>query len=211
MSLSVSYLATKNFAVEGTPKGFFCSWCGQHEAEFDFNFSANFMGYTFLKANNQQKGLCRYCYAFLKERAFRSKSWILRDAKVDFVKPKDAYNFLLNPTFEKYWFVYITNKGQKQSWLSSILHLNTSKERFYCAFEPFDYPILFQIDRLKEMNDTAVFLRQCKISKTELKTGLFNPKTWEKAIRDNFEDILKKIKQEYANTPDWEVVVYGVK
>jgi len=201
----MTYLAAKNIAKPNKKRGYKCCWCGIYDAEYDLPFSDNFVGYPYLK--EERKGLCKYCYAFVSEQKFRKRSWIATEGKVDFVKQKEAYSYLFNPD-DNAWFVHITSSGQKQSWLNAIHSVNFSKQRFAVSFEKYDSPIFFTRSHLLAMSEVAKKLREQKITKTEMKCGEFKPKTYEKAIDGDFENLLSEAK-EYACTPQWEVVVYG--
>ena len=206
--ITLSQLCTLGLS---TPKGQkqkgVCVWCGREVDEvFDIKVSDNFTGWSLFSHGNC---MCKYCFAFFSEQSFRKRSWLATASGVSFLKKDEIESILLRPP-KPPWFLYITKTGQKQGWLHCIHKVNFSSVSFVIGFEPFDFPIQTNVFEVRKLHGLLSFLREKKITKTELLTGEFKMKTYERAINGEYEEKLKEAKKQ-RKREIWELLCYVVK
>ena len=206
--ITLSELCTHTLPLPKGRKGKgVCVWCGREvDKVFDIKVSDNFMGWSYFSFGDC---MCRYCYAFFSKQSFRKKSWVATKSGVKFIKRDEIMELLLQPP-KPPWFLYITKTGQKQGWLHCIHRVNFSSFSFTVAFEPFDFPVQTNISEVHSLHGLLSFLREKKVTKTELLTGAFKMKTYERAIKEGYEEELKRAKK-YAGKGIWEVMCHVIK
>ena len=180
-----------------------CIFCGQ-QTKFGHRIKDSISG-NFTMAYALQGGncSCEYCYSFMKDQTYRRKSWVADNMGLKILDKNEKKNILFNPP-DPPFFISITIAGQKQPWIQAFDRLSYSKNKYYFAYEPFglvyfDRQIAIEMDLLIEKA-----LRH-KITKTELKTH-FKMKTYERAAKEGFEELLEKIKP-FRHNQLWEVLI----
>ncbi|MCX7880838.1 MAG: hypothetical protein N2517_09290 [Ignavibacteria bacterium] len=188
---------------KGNKEGF-CVLCGIETVEgVEFEPSSTFTGFSSLQYGDV---LCPYCCAFFVRQDFRRRNWIIQDGEVKYFSRGELLDILRNE--KKVPFaIYVTQTGQRQGWLTGFRLVSSSNNRFFVHT---DFVGCVEVEKrlLEEMIEDGRFLRDNKISKTELLIG-FSITTYKKALLGNFENILEKVKH-YVSQPLWEVVVYGL-
>lgn len=188
-----------------------CMVCGQHT---DCGFrgketvSDNFSGWNRFFAGDCVCPECRYLF---RDQTFRKKSWVASTVggfrTFSGAEDREArLQAILEPP-EPPFFIYVARAGQRQSWLCCLHRIATSRDCFFIAHEDYDVPVL--VDR-KTATEYANLVRRAvelKITKTELKSGQFNLGTWKRALKGQYEDLLRAIAG-YKGNILWEVMVH---
>ncbi len=188
--------------VEGNIQGI-CCICGKETGKgHKVPFSDSFTGYSFLIHGDCA---CPHCWTFFKTRDFRFKSWVANSDGVRFLKRLDIRVVILFPP-EPPFFLYITQSGQRQGWLSALKLINYSRDTFIIST---DWAGHFMADReIAFAMDILIWrLREKKISKTALRTGGYTMKQTRLAIEGGWHDLIETARG-YMKTPLWEVMVY---
>ncbi|NUU96744.1 hypothetical protein [Marinitoga sp. 1138] len=181
-----------------------CVLCGNKGRGFSINkvVSGNFTAWEFLNAGTI---FCETCASSYKEQKLRRKSWIANQNEIIYFKNDDAEHYLFNP-LEPPFFIHIAKKGQKQTWLSLFNVPAYNKNAYMFSYENFNYGIYFEKNKAKKYLDLIKFLLKKKVVKSELYQGIFKSKTWEKALKESYEEKLFEAK-EYSQNPLWMVMV----
>lgn len=189
---------------EGNIKGICVVCSGETYKGLPLNkcISSNFSGWGYFFAGNC---MCPECAFLFSDQTFRRKSWVASLTGFRIFKNDEATNILFSPP-EPPFFIHIAKIGQKQTWLSCIHRVACNRNRYFFSHEKYDVPVLFERDKAQLYLDKAVHALNLGITKTELSTGEFKPKTWAKAFQKNFADFLKEVSR-FKNNPLWEVIV----
>lgn len=165
--------------------------------------SDNFTGWSRLVSGHC---FCPDCAYLFSDSTFRKKSWVA-SAEDGFrtFKNDEAISILFNPPKPPF-FIYIAKTGQRQSWLACLHRVAGSRERFFFGHESYDVPILFEWERAADMHSQVVTALQLGITKTELLSGNFRPKTWRIAYESGAASWLKQLSR-YKGEILWEVIV----
>ncbi len=197
-------LATKQEPPKGNITGI-CVMCGQEtNAGIPLKncVSDNFMGWNSLFAGNC---MCPHCAFLFSDQVFRRKSWVASPEEFRTFKNVEASEILFNPPNPPF-FIYIAKIGQRQSWLCCIDRVAGNRNRYFLSHEHYDVPILFERDKAEGMLSKILESLSLGISKTELRSCVFKMKTWEKAYKEGFTDLLREL-EGYKQNLLWEVMV----
>ena len=180
-----------------------CVLCGRHtKSGHTIEFSENFTSYNLLNEGNR---ICEYCYTLARNQEFRRKSFVLSKEGVRFLSRAECRKVLLSPPTPPF-FIYITQTGQRQGWLSAIQCVSYSRERFWISTD-FVGHFLANLQELKRMDGLISELRKAGVSKNSLRSGLPSTVEYRKLLEKNMTHLLHEI-QEYVKTPSWEVLCY---
>ncbi len=184
--------------VKGT-----CIFCGQ-ETEFGHRIKDTISS-IFTMAYVLQGGncACEYCFSFMKDQTYRRKSWVAYPGGFKTLDKSEKKSILFNPPIPPF-FISITITGQKQPWLEAFDRLAYSRNEYYFAYEPFGL-VFFNRETALKMDKIIVKALKLKITKTELKTH-FKMKTYERAAKEGFEELLQEIKS-FRHNQLWEVLI----
>lgn len=170
--------------------------------------SDDFSNHNRLLAGN---GVCPPCAYLFSDRFFRKRGWLASASGFTWFSAEnkaERLNAILNPP-EPPFFIYITRAGKKQSWMTCLHRVATSRERFWLSHEDYDIPIA--VDRASAVEYegliTEVMASPIKATKTELYAGRFNPGTCKRAIEAGKRNLLTTLARHKGN-PLWEVCVY---
>lgn len=198
----ITHFCIKNSKDTGNIKGI-CCVCGQKTNEGHKPcFSDNFTGYSYLTHGDC---MCPYCYMFFKDQSFRKKSWVATSEGVKFLKRLECKDVILNPP-EPPFFLYITQTGQRQGWLSAMKLINYNKEKFYISTDWVGHFLVNMLE-VNYIDSLLRILRKEKVSKTALLLGDYNLKLYRKAMEEGWDRLLGEAKNQIKN-PLWEVMVY---
>jgi len=199
--LTIPELCIKN-PLAGNEKGY-CCICGQKtNIGYKFSLSENFTGFSYLKFGNL---LCPYCYAFMKNQNFRKHCWLATGQEILFLKRNDCLSFILNPPKIPFAF-YITKSFKKQGFLAGFQYVNYSQENYYILTDFVDI-VFVNLKIAWRMNKLIEFLRERKVSKTQLTTGDYTMFIYKKAINEGWDNKIEESKK-YIREPLWEVLCY---
>lgn len=181
-----------------------CVLCGNKGKGFEINkvVSGNFTAWEFLNAGTI---FCETCASVYKDQKLRRKSWIANENQIIFFKNDEAEKYLFNP-LEPPFYLHIAKKGQKQTWIAMFNVPALNKDNYMFTYENFNYGIYFEKKKAKEFLNIIKFLLLKKVTKAELYQGNFKAKTWEKAIKEKYDDKLFLAK-EHSQNPLWMVMV----
>ena len=197
-----------NRPVEGNLRGY-CVFCGtktERGSPLSKVVSNNFSAFPLLGSGDT---VCEYCAGVFLNQDFRKRSWVATEGVVEFGKLKEIGQKIFDPPPPPF-VIYLTKGGQKQGFIRALSEgVSFSRERFYVYTDWIDIPVFVDSTTAEEYRHTAESLLQRKVTRTELLTGQFTPKTWRKAIEGGWEELLEEI-QGYARNPLWEVVCHVV-
>lgn len=180
-----------------------CCVCGKNtDNGYDIPFSDNFTGYSFLTHGDCA---CPHCYTFFKTPEFRRYSWVATTDEVRFLKRSEIGNIILNPPKPPF-FLYITQTGQRQGWLSAFKFISYSEERFFIATD-WVGTIFADINNIRNMYKLIRVLREMKVSKTALRTGEYTMFQYRDAIEKGYDNLIDDTKK-HIKDPLWEVMIY---
>lgn len=152
--------------------------------------------------------LCAACYGAIKKPSVRLNSWLATSGGVRFRTKEDKgwmWGALLSPP-EPPFAIYMTRGGQKQGWITAIWRVSMSRQRFWVATDWLERPIQVERDWIHEQAPLLLRLRERKVSKDALRSGLFSIPAWPKALQDGWESDLRAAGQ-FAHDARWEVMV----
>jgi len=183
----------------GTEKGK-CVFCGEYtELGFKPKFGNNFTSYELLQGGNV---VCEYCKEIQSSQDYRRSMWYVTTEEFKTFKKKEGKEILLSK-LKTPFALYFTKTWKKQGWISMSNRINENNDLFYVNV---DYDTIL-IDRpvLNNYFELIEHLRGLKISKTEIVTGNFKSKSYEKINMDL--DLISKVK-ENAGDPLWDLCIY---
>ena len=198
---SIAHLCIKE-PIRGNKKGV-CVLCGK-ETQYGHksDFSDNFTGYSYLQIGST---LCEHCYTFVKNQDFRRKSWLATEEGVVFLQRKETLHYLLHPPNPPF-AIYITLSGQRQGWLNGYRQgVNFNTRRYYVMT---DFASLVEVEQEKAqyLYELISKLREKKVTKQELLSGMFSVSHHMQAYIEGWEDVFLEA-QKYIKNPLWEVIV----
>lgn len=155
--------------------------------------------------------ICPYCITLVRDRQFRSRSWLATTDTVRFAQPGEGRSWLLeavrhppDPPFA----LYLTRNGKKQGWLTLQRYVSTSRQQFWVGTDWTERPVLLTQQDIARWVPLLDHLRTTRGLRTmQLWTGQFPTTTWQAAIRDGWVEELEQIRT-YVGDPRWEVLVY---
>jgi hypothetical protein len=165
-------------------------------------FSDNFTAYNFLREGDC---ICEHCYTLLRNQEFRRRSFVLSKEGVRFLSRLECREVLLSPP-EPPFFIYITQSGQRQGWLSAMQCVSYSRERFWVSTD-FVGHFLANLEELRRMDELISELRRGGVSKNSLRSGTLSAAEYRKLFEKNLTQ-LWDMAREYVKTPSWEVLCY---
>ncbi len=165
--------------------------------------SNNFMGWaSFLSGNC----FCPECAYLFSDQTFRKKSWAASvSGGFRIFRNDEAQEILFNPP-QAPFFIHIAKRGQKQTWLSCLHRIASNPNRYWFSHESYDIPILFERERAREYAKWADEALEFGLTKTELVSGQFKMKSWQKAYEQGRESMLRQLGS-FKGDPLWEVIV----
>jgi len=180
-----------------------CVLCGRStESGHPVEFSENFTSYNLLREGSC---ICGHCYTLVKNQEFRRKSFVLSKEGVRFLSRAECREVLLSPP-DPPFFIYITQSGQRQGWLSAMQCVSYSKEKFWVSTD-FVGHFLTNLRELKKMDELIWDLRKAGVSKNSLRSGTLSAVEYRKLFEKNLTHLWGEVR-EYVKTPSWEVMCY---
>jgi len=180
-----------------------CVLCGRHtESGHPVEFSENFTSYNLLREGDC---ICEHCYTLLKNQEFRRRSFVLSREGVRFLSREECREVLLSPP-DPPFFIYITQSGQRQGWLSAMHCVSYSRERFWVSTD-FVGHFLVNLQELKRMDGLIADLRKAGVSKGALRSGELSAVEYRKLFEKNLSHLWNEVRA-YVKTPEWEVLCY---
>jgi len=177
--------------------------CGRYtKSGHTIQFSEKFTSYNLL---NEGNCICEHCYTLLKNQEFRRRSFVLSREGVRFLSRAECREVLLSPPSPPF-FIYITQSGQRQGWLSAMQCVSYSRERFWVSTDFVGY-FLANLQELKRMDGLILELRKAGVSKNSLRSGILSAVEYRKLFEKNLTHLWDNAR-EYVKTPSWEVMCY---
>lgn len=164
--------------------------------------SGNFTGWSYFFSGNC---MCPECAFLFSDQTFRRKSWVASLQEFKVFKNDEAKQILFNPP-EPPFFIHVAKVGQKQTWLSCIHRVAHNPHKYFFSHEKYDVPILFEQHKAEIYIQTIAEAMAKGLTKTELTTGEFSTKTWQKAIEGGYRDFLREVSK-FKGDILWEVMV----
>lgn len=196
--------ATKQSAAKGNIFGTCVVCCNETDAGVPLKdcVSDNFTGWSYFFSGNC---MCPECAFLFSDQTYRRKSWVASETEFRTFKNDEALQILFNPPKPPF-FIHLAKTGQKQTWLSCIHRVAQNPHKYFFSHEKYDVPILFEVEKAKQYIDIISKAMSLGLNKTELTTGEFKPKTWQKAIEGGYRNFLKEVSKMKGNIL-WEVMV----
>jgi CRISPR type IV-associated protein Csf1 len=199
-TLSTLLCSARNIDPErGTHTGP-CIFCGLetaagHKAELKETFTA----YDLIQGGTC---ICPECWHVYNEQMYRKKAWVVTQSTFTEVKRENAKELLLNPP-EPPFVIYLTQTWKKQGWLNLINRVQESQTDYTIGL---DYDLIeVNTSKLEEYCSIISEILEKKITKTELQTGQFKAKSYEKLGYDM--ELIEKIKV-LAGNPLWNLAIF---
>ncbi|RLC84103.1 MAG: hypothetical protein DRJ03_15190 [Chloroflexi bacterium] len=164
--------------------------------------SGNFTGWSYLYSGNC---MCPECAFLFSDQTFRKRSWVASLSNFRTLKNDEALQVLFSPP-EPPFFIYIAKLGKRQAWLSCLHRVASNRHHYFFSHEKYDVPILFERAKAERYAGDVKKALEFGITKSELLTGEFKPKTWKKALERGARDFLKELARRKGD-PLWEVMV----
>lgn len=164
--------------------------------------SGNFTGWNCLFSGNC---MCPECAFIFSDHTFRRRSWLASENGFKTFKNDEACSILFSPPAPPF-FIHIAKIGQKQTWLCCMNSVANNPNQYWFSHENYDIPILFEKNKAQLYLNMALAALDMKITKTELRTGEFKPKTWTMAYEKGCQDFLRDLGK-FKRDPLWEVIV----
>ena len=199
-TLSQLLVSARNITPEPGEVTGTCIFCGQdtehgHKAELKDTFTA----YDLIQGGSC---ICPECYHVYNEQMYRKKAWAVTPSTFTEVKWSGAKELLLNPP-EPPFVIYLTQTWKKQGWLNLINRVQESKTNYTIGL---DYDLIeVNTVKLEEYCTLISELIEKKIMKSELQTGNFRSKSYEKLGYDM--EMVEKIKVLVGN-PLWNLAIF---
>ncbi|MCD6154552.1 MAG: hypothetical protein J7J22_02065 [Candidatus Verstraetearchaeota archaeon] len=197
-------VAKKATPPEGNVSGVCVVCCKETNKGFPLKkcISGNFTGWSYLYSGNC---MCPECAFLFSDQTFRKRSWVASLSGFRTFKNDEALEILFSPP-EPPFFIHIAKLGQRQTWLSCLNRIASDSHRYFLSHEKYDIPILFERAKAEEFAKDVKRALELGITKSELLTGEFKPKTWKKILQHGKRNFLKELAQRKGD-PLWEVIV----
>jgi len=145
--------------------------------------------------------VCPECKHVYNDRLYKN-AWVAACSWFKELKRVDTKDTLLNPP-EPPFGIYITQTWKTQGWINIIDRVQESRTNYIIGF---DYDIInVDTQKLGEYCNLVTELLEKKIMKTELQTGQFKAKSYEKLGYDM--ELIEKIKTLVGN-PLWNLAIF---
>lgn len=155
--------------------------------------------------------ICERCMALLRDRRFRTASWLATPSGVRFTQREESRRWLweaLCDPPDPPLAVYLTRGGQKQSWISLMHCLTTSRERLWVGTDWTDRPVLLERAWVARVAPLVELLRARGLSRQRLVAGDYRMQDYRRAMADGVEQLLEEARG-LVGDPRWEVLVYA--
>lgn len=188
------------------PKGSIAGTCVMCSCDTDEGLkvpvSDNFTGWNRFFAGNC---MCPECAVLFSDQTYRKKSWVAAPGFFATFKNDEAKDILFNPPGPPF-FIHIAKQGQRQSWLACLHRVAHNPNRYWFSHESYDVPVLFEREKAGHYVELAVRALDLGVTKTELRTGEFKPKTWKEAYEHGYQDFLRELAKLKSDLL-WEVML----
>jgi hypothetical protein len=153
--------------------------------------------------------ICEYCWALLKDRRFRARSWWAAEGQVRFVEGDRAWFWtaLQRPPSVPF-AVYVTAGHQKQGWICGARYVAQSADRYPVMTDWLDRPVWLDRAYLAAHGPLLARLRALGLSRTALLAGP-RPALMARALRDGWAGMLDDLER-VRHDPRWEVCVHVI-
>jgi len=196
----------KHDTIEGNLEGI-CCICGEKTTKgHKKKFGANFTSADIVSSGDV---ICEYCKHLVdNSNEYRRTMFLLSENEFKKFKKNEAKEIVLNLP-KKPFYLYLTKTWQKIGWtMISFCENNGSNDLIILV----DYDIIHtSLLELKNHFKIIEFLRELKIPKTALETGVFEPHHFKKVSAEmglqGTRKLINNIKS-YANNPSWDLAVY---
>jgi len=199
-TLSLLLCSARNITPDQGAFAGSCIFCGLdtkhgHKAELKDTFTA----YDLIQGGSC---ICPECWHVYNEQMYRKKAWVVTQSTFCEVKRGGAKELLLNPP-EPPFVIYLTQTWKKQGWLNLINRVQESKTNYTIGL---DYDLI-EVNpvKLDEYCNIISEILEKKVTKTELQTGQFKAKSYEKLGYDI--ELIEKIKILVGN-PLWNLAIF---
>src|SRR5579875_526103 len=136
---------------------------------------------------------CEWCWAVMKDRRYRAQSWVATQGRVEFhagAAGRPAMRRIIMDPPDPPYAVYLTRRGQKQSWLGIVHHVSLTRQRMWVGTD-WAGPVLLSSEWVGKQMPLVDSLRARKVSKAQLLSGVFTPATWLRAESEGWGAELK--------------------
>lgn len=177
-----------------------CIFCGLetstgHKAKLKDTFTA----YDLVQGGSC---ICPECWHMYNEQMYRKKAWVVTLETFSEVKRDGAKELLLNPP-DPPFIIYLTKSWKKQGWINLMNRVQESRTDYTIGL---DYELVeVNTSKLEEYCTLITELLEKKITKTELSSGNFRAKSYEKLGFDI--ELMEKIKM-LAGNPLWNLAIF---
>jgi CRISPR type IV-associated protein Csf1 len=178
-----------------------CVFCGCDTERGYSNtlISSNFTAGDRLGGGNTVCPECLYVY---NEPTYRKRAWVVTESTFAEVKRENAKELLLNPP-DPPFVIYLTQSWKKQGFVNLINRVQESKSNYTIGL---DYDLIeVNTEKLEEYCTLISEILEKKVTKTELSTGQFKAKSYEKLGYDM--ELIEKIKTLVGN-PLWNLAIF---
>jgi CRISPR type IV-associated protein Csf1 len=199
-TLSKLLCSARNIETEKGDLSGQCVFCGLdtiegHEAKLKVTFTA----YDLIQGGSC---ICPECWHVYNEQMYRKKAWVVTPSEFTEVKRDAAKELLLNPP-EPPFVIYLTQSWKKQGWINLINRVQHSKSNYTIGL---DYDLVeVSTEKLRDYCELITELLEKKMTKTELSTGQFKAKSYEKLGYDIV--LMEKIKTLAGNNL-WNLAIF---
>jgi len=146
--------------------------------------------------------VCPECLYVYNEPTYRKRAWVVTESTFSEVKRENAKELLLNPP-EPPFVIYLTQSWKKQGFVNLINRVQESQTDYTIGL---DYELIEVNTKKLEKYCTLISdILDKKITKTELSTGNFKAKSYEKLGYDI--ELIEKIKTLVGN-PLWNLAIF---
>lgn len=153
--------------------------------------------------------ICEYCWAMLKDRRFRSRSWWATRDGLRFVDgDRSWWWWWLREPPEPPFACYLTAGRQKQGWVAGVRYVATSRDRYPVLTDWTDRPVWMSRSWLADVAPLADRLRQRGLSRPALRAGP-SPRVVLRAHAEGWDTDLRAL-EAHLRDPRWEVCAYAV-
>lgn len=146
--------------------------------------------------------VCPECYHVYTDPTYRKRAWVVTSTTFDEVKRENAKALLLNPP-DPPFVIYLTQTWKVQGFVNLINRVQQSTTNYTIGL---DYKLIeVNTSNLAEYCNIISEILEKKVTKTELQTGQFKAKSYEKLGYDM--ELIEKIKQ-LAGNPLWDLAIF---